>query len=142
MKLITSLEVIDDIIGNRGNCLQRCPLDHETRFGTLRLSLGADLLTLGLDLSLELIILDFPKAELLSAPRWHNMLHTHVNPLPYDSVADLNETSKGNFNKHQIPKSMRHTHKTLETKINTRAEPQSRKCLKIYMKGNNHAQKR
>ena len=68
MKLITSLEVIDDIIGNRGNCLQRCPLDHETRFGTLRLSLGADLLTLGLGLSLELIILDLPKAELLSAP--------------------------------------------------------------------------
>ena len=88
-KLVTAFEIVDDIVGNRSHGFQRSTFHHETWFRTLRLPLSADFLSLSLGISLKLIILDLPQAELLRAPRGHHMLHTHVNPLSDYSVSDL-----------------------------------------------------
>jgi hypothetical protein len=60
----------------------------------LWLPLGADHLTTGLGVGLQLVILGFPQAELLSAPGWLHMLHTDMDPLPDDAAINLNRQTK------------------------------------------------
>jgi len=87
--LVTTLEIIDHIIRNRSDCLKRSTLNHEARFGSHRLPLGADHLTTGLGIRLELVILGFPQAELLCASGGLHMLHTYMDTLPDDAAINL-----------------------------------------------------
>jgi hypothetical protein len=87
--LVTTLEIIDHIVRDGGDSLQCCTLNHEAGLRTLRLPLRADDLTTSLGICLELVVLDLPQAELLSAPGWLHMLHTDMDPLPDNAVPNL-----------------------------------------------------
>lgn len=68
LDLLTTLEIINDIIWYGSNSFQSSTLYHETRFGSFWLPLGANDLALCFSLYLELIILHLPQLEFLSAP--------------------------------------------------------------------------
>jgi hypothetical protein len=87
--LVTALEIVDHIIRNRSDCLECSTLNHEARFGSHGLPLGADHLTAGLGIRLELVILGFPQAELLRATGGLHMLHADMDPLPDDAAVNL-----------------------------------------------------
>jgi hypothetical protein len=87
--LVTTLEIIDHIIRNGSDSLEHNTLDHEARLRTHRLPLGADHLTTGLGICLELVVLGFPQAELLCATGWLHMLHTDMDPLADDATINL-----------------------------------------------------
>lgn len=91
--LVTTLEIVDHIVGNGGNSLQCGTFHHETRFGPFRLPLGADDLATSLGLGLQLVVLDLPQREVLSAPGWLHVLHSHMDSLPDDSVAHLKDAN-------------------------------------------------
>jgi hypothetical protein len=87
--LVTTLEIVDNIVRDRGDRLDRGALNHEPWLGTCRLPLGADDLATGLGLRLELVVVDLPQTELLLAPGWLHMLHTDMDPLLDDAVTNL-----------------------------------------------------
>lgn len=87
--LVTTLEIIDHIVGNGSDSLNCGTLDHEPRFRAERLPLGADDLTARLGFRLELVVLHFPQAELLSTPGWLHMLNTDMDPFPDNAVSNL-----------------------------------------------------
>ena len=89
--LVTTLEIIDHIIGNGSDRLNCSTLDHEARLRAQRLPLGADNLTTGLCLRLEPIVVDYPQAELLSAPGWLHMLNTDMDPFLDNAVSNLDK---------------------------------------------------
>jgi hypothetical protein len=89
--LVPTLEIIDHIIRDGGDCLDCSTLDQEARLGTLRLPLGADDFTTRLGICLQLIVLCFPHAELLGAPGWNHMLHTDMDTLTDDAAIDLEQ---------------------------------------------------
>jgi len=87
--LITSLQVIDDIIWNRCHSLEcRCIKDKAT-FGSCRLPLGANFLTPRLSLSLQSVISLPALQEVLSTSWWLDMLNSHMKPLLYDPMTNL-----------------------------------------------------
>ena len=105
--LVTTLEVIDHIIWNRSDCLNCSTLDHEARLRTQGLPLGADHLTTGLGIRLELVVLGLPQAELFRASWWLHMLDTDMDPLADDASINL---SNKNYVKYYHARSLQQMH--------------------------------
>lgn len=95
--LVSTLEIINHVVRNGSDSLQCSTFYHETWLGTLRPSLGADFLAAGLCLCLQLIILFLPQAELLSASWRYYMLHSDMDPLPYDPISYLNAVADSKY---------------------------------------------
>ena len=87
--LVSSLEIVDHIIRDGSDGLDGSAPNHEARLGAQRLPLGADDLATRLGISLQLVILCLPQAELFCAAGRLHMLHTDMDTLPDDATINL-----------------------------------------------------